>query len=141
MMIHGPERGRGPEFIDAEPSAYATRMRAAGVDPDKLRTTLGALDPADRPTLCLLIRNDFETLSCDLHLGLRRWDRRWMRRVVHQIVSLSATVGATDLHQAALRLQARLHEGRSDGLDPMVREVERRATKVRLALAEVPTAV
>ncbi len=115
----------------------AERARAAGIDPDKFRSTLCALEPSDRPMLCLLIRNDLETLTRDLWRYLRRWDQRATRRVVHQIVSLSATVGAEELHQRALTLQIRLREGRSEGLDALAREVDRRARLVRTALDEM----
>ncbi len=112
------------------------RVREAGIDPAKLRATLCALDASERPTLCLLIRNDLETLSRDLWRHLRRWDERAVRRVAHQLISLSATVGAERLRQSALRLQARLQAPHPTGLDPLAREIEADAARVRAALAD-----
>jgi hypothetical protein len=109
----------------------------AGIDPEKLQATLLALDPSERPGLCLLVRNDLESLIEALWRHLRRWDRVALLRTNHQIISLSATVGATDLHRAALGLQRAAEGPSTAGLDRLAREIDAHALAARRALAEL----
>ena len=122
----------------AHPSEMEERAREAGVDTETLLRTLSALDPADRAPLCRMICDDLSNLASQLVQQMRRDRRDPAIRVAHQIVSLSGTVGAVDLHEAAQDLQDGLRSERADDLKALASEVEERCRDLCAYLSEVP---
>ena len=139
-LVEALERGAAHNNIGiqdpATPEGAAADPATALLDPkalDNLREVVGG-DPEFLTELVDTFLDDAPSLLADLRQGLAAGDATEVRRHAHSLKSNGAEFGATELSQRCGQLEAIAKEGRLEGAESLLTQIEGLYQEVETAL-------
>lgn len=118
-------------------SIFADGARDAGIDAGVLDRLLSPMDAESRETILELCVRDLDTTRRNAIEAVGNWDAKALARHLHVMGSLAQTIGAGELANEALGMQARLRSGEETGYDQSAHRLNDLAGRAVRFLAEV----
>lgn len=128
---------RGDMDADAplpSPVAPSTALPGLPLDRERWAALLDTAGPQDAGWLIRQIMADLDRMQGELMDALAQQEPAAIRRANHALIGLGGTIGAQDLHEAALALNLAVHRGEVVPLGPLGAVVLDRLAAVRVEI-------